>query len=234
MELSNWRWSWRGLVTTGIVAPVFFILALGLFARDSGPQALAYILSGNVVLALMFENLGKMTSRFAFMRRTGTLDFYATLPIQRHLLVLATTLSFLILSSPAILVTVAFGSHFLHIPLLLHPLFLVVVPLAAMPLAGIGALIGAGMRTPEEALAASRVLTIAMLAVGPVLIPPDRLPGALLALGHLSPATYAASALRQVLLGPVTSQLVLDTAVLAGCSIVTFWLVGRTMNWRQD
>jgi ABC-2 type transport system permease protein len=35
---------------------------------------------------------------------------------------------------------------------------------------------------------------LVMLGLGPVLIPPDRLPGIMLILGRLSPATYAASA----------------------------------------
>jgi ABC-2 type transport system permease protein len=66
-----------------------------------------------------------------------------------------------------------------------------------------------------------------------VLIPPDRLPGIMLILGRLSPATYAASALRQALLGPLTEQIVFDLAVLAGVTMVVFLLVGRKMDWRQ-
>jgi ABC-2 type transport system permease protein len=67
----------------------------------------------------------------------------------------------------------------------------------------------------------------------PVLLPADRLSRSTLVLGQLSPATYAASALGQTLLGPVTGRLLLDLAVLAGLSIVSFGLVGRKMNWRQ-
>lgn len=55
----------------------------------------------------------------------------------------------------------------------------------------------------------------------------------MLALGRLSPATYAASALRQALLGPLTGQIVVDLVVLAGVTVVVFWLVGRKMDWRQ-
>ena len=52
-------------------------------------------------------------------------------------------------------------------------------------------------------------------------------------LGRFSPATYAASALRQALLGPLTGQIVLDLAALAGFTAVVLWLVGRKMDWRQ-
>ncbi len=73
-----------------------------------------------------------------------------------------------------------------------------------------------------------------MLGLGPVMFPPDRLPGVMLFLGLFSPATYAASALRQALLGPLTGQIVLDLAVLAGVAALVFWLVGRKMDWRQS
>ncbi len=52
-------------------------------------------------------------------------------------------------------------------------------------------------------------------------------------LGYLSPATYAASALRQTLLGPLTGEIVIDLALLAAFGIVSLWVVGRRMDWRQ-
>lgn len=234
MELTNWRWSWRGMVLTGMVAPLFSLLALGVFARDAGSATLAYVLTGNVVLALMFENLGKVSSRFAYMRVSGGLEYYATLPVGRAGLVLATLAAFLLLSLPSLLVTVLAGAFVLGVPLAPHPLILLAVPLCAMPLAGIGALIGAGARTPEEAGSLSLLVTLALVALGPVIVPPERLPAIMLALGRLSPATYAASALRQTLLGPVTGGLALDLAILAGLSVAILALVGRGLRWRQE
>ena len=76
-------------------------------------------------------------------------------------------------------------------------------------------------------------LTLLMLGLGPVVIPPDRLPATLQTIGRLSPATYAASALRQTLLGPVTPQLWLDLGVLLLLGIFVFWMVDRKMDWRQ-
>jgi ABC-2 type transport system permease protein len=34
IELSNWRWSWRLMVLTGIIAPLLGIIALGTFVHD--------------------------------------------------------------------------------------------------------------------------------------------------------------------------------------------------------
>jgi hypothetical protein len=49
-----------------------------------------------------------------------------------------------------------------------------------------------------------------MLFIGPVIIPDTRLPKLLLILGHMSPATYAASAMRQTLLGAISAQVIVD------------------------
>ena len=233
IQLSNWRWSWRGTVITGMITPLVSILALGLFARDSGQVALAYILTGNVVMALTFENLNKVASNFAYMRFTGAFNYFATLPLARAALILASLGAFLLLSLPALLVTLGAGAWLLGVPLAPSPLLLLVVPLAAIPLAALGALIGSSIQRPEDAGNLSLLVTLAMLALGPVLVPPDRLPAPLLTLGLLSPATYAASALRQTLLGPVTARLALDLLVLGGLAVALLWLVGRKMDWRQ-
>ncbi|MBX2997934.1 MAG: ABC transporter permease [Caldilineaceae bacterium] len=232
IELSNWRWGWRNMVIIGMVFPLLSMMLLGSFARDLGENALAYILTGNMVLALLFEHGGKLTSRFVFMRMSGALDYFATLPIQKIMLILAVWTAFFILFIPVLLTTLLGGLWILRLDLRLHPLALLVVPLCALPLAGIGALIGATFRTPEEAMAVDRLLTVLMLAVGPVLIPPERLPDWLVTLGFLSPATYAASALRQVFLGSLTPRLLLDLIVLIGFTMVSFWLVNRKMDWR--
>ena len=233
IELTNWRWSWRSMVILGTASPLFGILALGVFARDAGRETLTYVLTGNLVVSLMLGNMGSVESHFTFMRFQGVLDYFATLPIRRSALILAVVLAFLLIHLPSVVITVLLGSLFLQVPLKPHPIALLVAPMCAIPLSGIGALIGTRARTPQEASALGLLVTMAMAALGPVAVPPGRLPAAVLALGRLSPATYAASALRQALLGPVTGQMAIDLAILAGFSVTIFWLVGRKMDWRQ-
>jgi ABC-2 type transport system permease protein len=234
VELTNWRWAWRSMLTTGMITPVLSIMALGIFARDSGAEALAYVLTGNIVLSLMFENQDKVAGHFAFMRLNGILSYFSTLPVQKHALILAVVASFLLLSLPSLVITVILGSLLLDIPIELSPVILLVVPVCATSMAGVGALIGVSVRMPQDVGPVSLLVTFLMLGLGPVVIPPDRLPGVALFLGRFSPATYAASAARQALLGPLTGQIALDLAALVGFTLVTFWLVGRKMDWRQS
>lgn len=234
IELTNWRWSWRSLIITGTLTPLLGIIVLGVFARDSGREALAYVLTGNIILSLMFGNMGNVQSHFVYMRFMGVLDYFATLPIQKHTLILAIVLSFLLLSLPSLVVTIFMGSVLLDVPIALNPSILIVMPMCAIPMSGIGALIGASVRTPQEGDSLNLMVTLVMVGLGPVAIPPNRLPGMVQFLGRFSPATYAASALRQALLGPLTGRIVLDLAVLAGVTVVVFWLVGRKIDWRQN
>jgi ABC-2 type transport system permease protein len=232
IQLSNWRWSWRGMLLTGTIAPLVSVAALGTFARDSGGPALDYILAGSLVLSIMFEIHSRVCNNFAFMKAVGMFSYFATLPIHRSLLILATALAFLAISLPSLLVVTMVGSLILHLPLHVHPLLLLAVPLAAAPLSGIGALIGSKARTMEEANLFAMLVNYASLGLGPVMFPPDRLPSFLVHLGWLSPASYAASALRQTLIGPVTPRLWLDFAVLALLGGIIFLFVDRTMDWR--
>lgn len=234
MELSNWRWSWQVMVLTATITPVLSIIALGSFASRNDPESLYAILSGSLVMSLMFGNLGNMSSRFAYMRFSGVLDYYATLPIRRSLLLVAVVLAFFLLSFPSLLITIIFGAWFLHLPLTVNPLILLVVPLCVLPLAGIGAVIGANSPTPEVAGGLTLLVTMLALFIGPVLLPASRLPEIVQILGYFSPATYAASALKQTLLEPITQRIIIDCVVLIGFSLLTFWFVARKLNWRNS
>ena len=163
IELTNWRWSWRSMVLLGMIAPLGSMVALGVFARDAGQDTLAYVLTGNIVLALMFENQDKVAGHFVYMRFMGILDYFATLPIQKHILILAVVLSFLLLSLPSLAVTILLGSLLLGVPITLNPIILIVIPLCAIPMAGIGALIGASVRNPQEAGSLSLLVMLVML-----------------------------------------------------------------------
>ncbi|MEU4540799.1 ABC transporter permease [Streptosporangium sp. NPDC023825] len=233
IQLSNYRRSWRGMIVTGVCAPLMSVIALGLLAEQSGQTNLLYVLTGSVVLSPMFQNQNNVANNFAFVKAVGTLDFFATLPVYRHVVIVATVPAFFLLSIPSLLVTIVAGSLFLGVPLHVTPLAIIVMSLCVMPMVGIGALIGILTRTPEEAGSTSLLVTISLLFLGPVILPPDALPGWLLSMSHISPTSYAASAIRQVGSGPVTGQLWIDMGVLAGLTLLTLWFVGRKIRWQE-
>jgi ABC-2 type transport system permease protein len=232
IQLTNWRWSWRSMIIMGILAPVFSVGAFSAIANQD-VNAVGYILTGNLVLALLLDGLNKVSSNFSYMRSAGTLDYFASLPLYRPALILATVGAFLLLSMPAVIVTLVLGQAILHIPLSISPLIMLVVPLISMSLCGLGALIGVLGRTPEEINSINLLTTFGLFGFGPILIPLDRLPPIMHTLSLLSPATYAASALRQVVLGiPDRIPLGVDMLVLGVVALVLLWFVSQRMDWR--
>lgn len=231
IQLKNWRWSWPQVVLLSIVTPLISIGALGTLASDD-PDALHFIFVGNVVLSLLFQNQNIAASNFSYMKATGALTFFSTLPIVRGLIPVGTAMAFLMLSLPAMVVTVLAGSALLDISIDPSPALVIVVPLAVAPMCFFGALIGSIARTPELSSSYSLGLTMVFVSCGPVLLPEDRLPSVLVGLGWGNPATYASSALRQALLGPVDlSRLTIDVAAMALCAMLGFLAVDKWMSW---
>ena len=111
IELCNWRWGWRNLILTGTVLPIFGMILLGSFARELGAEALSYVLVGNLVMALLFEHKGKLISHFSYMKAAGSLDYFATLPVSKFLLILAAFAAFFLLFLPSLLVTLLGPAH---------------------------------------------------------------------------------------------------------------------------
>lgn len=232
IELSNWRWSWRPIIVVSAFVPLFSMVGLSVYARDLGPEALNTIFSGSLVMSLMFGNLGNIQSHLVFMRFQGTLEYFATLPIHKHTLMLAVAIAFFLLSLPALLTLLIIGSALLQISLAPHPLLLLVIPLCVLPMSAVGALIGVSVRDPQQGSSLSVLTTFLLAGLGPVFFPPERLPGFLNHIGAINPAARAASALRQTLIGPHSEQLALDLAILFGFTLFVFYLVVKKLDWR--
>lgn len=231
MELTNWRWSWRGSLLQGTITPIFSLLALGFFARDSGREALLYVVTGNIVVSLLFGTMTSVESRVSWLRFQGGLDYVATLPVRRSAFVLAMVAAFLLFSLPSVIITTIVGPLLLDAPVHIHPLILLVIPCCTAPLAGVGAALGMTGRTQQASGNLTFLLMLLMTALGPVIVPPDKLPGFMVFLGHFSPATYAASALRQVMVGLMTARLLVDLLVLCAVTAASMawvsWRMGR-------
>ena len=74
IELTNWRWSWRSMLITGTLAPIFSTLAMGVFARDSGQQVLAYVLAVEKANSLDSDKVRAALGELKFMSFYGGWD----------------------------------------------------------------------------------------------------------------------------------------------------------------
>lgn len=233
IQLTNWRWSWLSAILFGAISPLLLVFLLGTFASADDVIARSYILSGNIVVSLLLDGLSKTANHFIYMRTNGSLDYYATLPIHRSALIIATVMAFLLMSIPSVILTLLAGTFILQIPLVISPAIILVIPIAVLSLAGLGAVIGLLGSTPDQVNSISTLITLVLFGFGPVMIPADRLPPIVNHLSLLSPATYAASAFRQTVLNiPDQIPLVVDLVVLATFSTVCIYIVGQRLDWR--
>ena len=235
MQLVNWRWTWRWQLIGGLLAPLsFMFMVRSLLEREAAATDMgAQILAGNLVLSALFTAMGNTANRFAWLRETEGLDYYATLPISRTAMVATVVLAFVTLTLPSMAATVLLGRVLFALPLAPHPLAVVVVALVALSLSAAGASIGILVPDIETQGVVSNLALFLMLFLSPVLIPAERLPVILQATSRLLPTSYAVEALRHLLIGTVDATALRDIGVLAAFAVVGMYLAARRLDWRR-
>lgn len=232
IQLANWRWSWQAMAINGLIVPMttlYFLKTIG--DGSSRPELL---LGGNVIISLIFTTMYGTSARFSFMRTFGVLDYYATLPVSKGLLVLAVNAGFLVLSMPTAVLTIFIGQWFLGLDISLSPVFFGLVPLASFSLSAVGAFVGVAAPNFDAANTITGILQFIFMGVGPVLLPEERLPPLVNLLGQFLPSTHAATALRHTLSGDYSGSFYLDLAFLVLFDIAAMLFVGYKMEWRRS
>src|SRR5512136_2410489 len=81
MQFASIRWFWRSMLVTSIVIPLFTMTVCKFLLLNGGATRAdaLYFVAGNIVVGLLFGNMGRVASRFSFLRDSGALDYYATL-----------------------------------------------------------------------------------------------------------------------------------------------------------
>ncbi len=231
IQLANWRFSWPATLINGLLIPLTTLFFLKAAAGDNAGSA-EFLVSGNIVVSLIFTTMFGTSARFAFMRSFGVLDYYATLPVSKILLVLAVNTGFLILTLPSALLTIIIAQLF-GLTFQLNLFFLLIVPLASFSLSAVGAFVGVVSPNFDTANTISSILQFLFMGCGPVLIPADRLPWFVNFIGSFLPSTYAADALRHSLAGSYDLQFALDIGFLVMFDLLAMLFVARKMEWRR-
>ena len=210
------------------------VFSFSFIAGSRDPALGWYVVPGAAVMALVTLGVMMVSGDLAQQRRTGTILYYASLPISKTAYVLAVVAGNAIAALPGVLVTVLAGAWLFGLQLAFNPLILVVVPLSMISLAGLGASIGLGIKNWRVVGLVAQLTMFFVMFFAPVMIPPDRLPGVLQFTGWLLPPTYAARAFRAALAPEITAALLQDVAILAAFAIGSLVVVSRTLEWRLD
>ncbi len=231
IQLANWRWSWPATLINGLLVPLTALFFLRAAAGESGASS-EFLVSGNIIVSLIFTTMYGTSARFSFMRTFGVLDYYATLPVSKILLVLAVNGGFLLLTLPSALLTILIAQLF-GLNFNLNPFFFLIVPLASFSLSAVGAFVGVAAPNFDTANTITGILQFAFMGCGPVLIPAERLPDFINVIGHFLPSTYAADALRHSLTNTYDLTFLLDLTFLVAFDLAAMLFVARRMEWRR-
>lgn len=226
---------WLAMVLSlTIILNLGMVFAFSFIAGGRDPALGQYFVPGAAVMSLVTLGIMMVAQDLAQQRRTGAILYYASLPISKTAYVLAVVTGNGVAALPGVVITILVGSWLFDLPLAFNPLILLAVPLSAISLAGLGAIIGLGIKNWRVVGLVAQSAMFFIMFFAPVMIPPDRLPSALQVTGWFLPPTYAARAFRAALAPGVSIDLLLDLAILAGFALGSLAIVARTLKWRLE
>ena len=224
MQLARVRTSWRPYLIVSSAMPLgIAVLMRAIMTGDQVARFGEQIVAGSAVLAIAMTAVVMLAQRIAALRESGGLDFYASLPVKRWMLVLAILLSFAIFSLPGTMIVAVLGALLFDLSFTALWAAVPVWALGSFALAGLG--VAVGLAAPDEQLAGmySNLAMMAVLFLG--IIPASRMPGWLGPVRAALPSTYAVDALKPGLQGSFTAGQAWDLLLLAVFGTLFFWAV---------
>jgi ABC-2 type transport system permease protein len=193
-------------------------------------QAIGYkenIVPGMLTYPLLFSSMVVSTGAIVFEREKGTLKKIRAAPIQPINMLMGKTLAALFQTAISIVIMAALAYFLLgpklnwNLPLLI-PIFF----LGSMNGIALGLIISCIGRAPQEASNAATTIAIVLQFFVGMYFPIDYLPQFMQQIGRFIPMTYAAQALRDIMIRNATlSDLLLPMATLT-VSAVILYIIG--------
>jgi len=220
-----------------IVIPTIVLLlfsSLSILPLD-GSRAVDFLLPGSIALGIIATCLVSLGISTAYDRSYGVLKRLGGSPLSRAELVIARSLTVLVVEAVqiALLVAVAWLMLGWRPGAEASPLLgVVAVLLGTGAFAGLGLLMAGTLRA-ETVLALANLLFLGFLVVGGVILPVDHLPGPLAAIGAALPAAPLSELLRIALGTPSAAGDAIATplVLLAAWAVVALGAAAATFRW---
>lgn len=193
-----------------------------------------YVVTGNVVFAVVLGSLNTLAEQMGWMKQNRFFEHYAALPISKLSLITALVTRCTLFSFPPMIAVLLIGKLLFKLPIVLHPMLLVIFVLSGFALSGIGAFIGITSKDSNKANITVRVVFPILVFAAPVMIPMESLPRILQYTSYLLPTTYIANLFRATLSGNFNGNFFLDMFVILMFTFVSLYLVARKFDWRVD
>lgn len=232
VQFTDYRGNASYLVIFGLLMPLGFFWLLQTWV-GLGAQTI-WLLAGNLILAISFGSVNFAIQRTAWVKLSGEIDYYGTLPIRRGPFVAGLFTLSLLSTMPGMIANLFLGYFALDLPLSALLSALPISLLAGGVLTIVGAAVGALAKSMSQLSLYFYISYAVVTFLCPVLIPMERLPFVLRLTAYALPPGEAALALTDALNGRFGGHF----WALVGALLLWFILacaVGlRRLSWRRD
>ncbi len=226
----------ENLFATIVVPTVVLVLFSSIAILPTGAsRAVDFVLPGAIALGIIATSLVSLSITTAYDRSYGVLKRLGGSPLSRAELIAARLLAVLVVEAVQIGLLVATATLLLGWtagPGGSPAIVIAAVLVGTSAFVGLGLLIAGTLRA-ETVLALANVLFLLLLVVGGVIVPIDRLPGPLAAIGAVLPAAAVSDVLRTGLGSAATAgaDIAGPLLLLAAWALATTILAARTFRW---
>ncbi|MEI7743717.1 MAG: ABC transporter permease [Chloroflexota bacterium] len=221
------------LVTFVIPAGVLLVFsAFDLSGGDATGRPVDRLLPGSIALAIIAASLVSLAIATGYERQYGVIKRLGGSPAGSSVVVAAKTASVIVVEIAQMALLVALAAFALGWTAgagASLPLVLAAVVTGTVAFAGLGLLMAGTLRA-EATLALANLLFLVFLVLGGIVVPPDRLPGAIGAVAQVLPAAALSETLR-IGLGATAGDAREPMAILAGWAVVLAVLAARKFRW---
>lgn len=235
IQVLSIRSSWFWVLILGTAFPLTLLLFLLFFTAGMSEQIRLYVLTGNLVYTLAINGMLAVGQELSWQKQNRGFEFYATLPISKHALLMALLTRSALFSLPSVVITLIAARLLFGLAIPFRPLLLVLLVLASYSMIGFGALIGLYSPSHRVANNATQFLALIVAYLSPLMVPVENLPQLLRWTSAVLPTTYVAEALRLIVSQEQWSaQLQTDFAILGGFVLLSFLLIQLKFDWRVE
>ncbi len=224
----------EGLLITFVI-PAGVLLVFSAFDTSGGNaagQPVDRLLPGSIALAVIAASLVSLAISTGFERQYGVIKRLGGSPAGTSVVVTAKTGSVIIVELVQMILLIGIAVVALAWtpgPTASAPLVLLGLLLGTVAFAGLGLLMAGTLRA-EATLALANLLFLLSLVLGGIVLPLDRLPGAVQSVAEVLPAAALVNVL-SVGLGSTTGDATESVAILAGWAVLFAVLAARQFRW---
>lgn len=230
--LSSYRADWFLHIFMGLIVPLTLIFLMKAAIGSISVDRAIFLLGGNMAMSIAFGPTQFLITKLGWAHQSKEFEYWIALPVPKLSLVLAIITVSLLFALPGLLGSYILGCLVLGLPLSGGWALIPLIPLAVLPLAGVGAFLGTLAPNGQAANLMGNLMIVVVSFLSPMLISPEALPVPLRFISWLIPTTYVADAFRAVLHGNLGASFGIDVIVLICCSVVLLSLANWKIEWR--